>query len=153
HTAGGPFILTLYERRVDKDDLPFFLGLMDHLAQKGISCPLPVRRNDGEVICCIAGRSAALITFLEGMWMRNPDVSHCRQVGQALAEMHLAARDFPLLRENALSPAGWARLWEGCKDRSDEVMEGLAAEVGRDFDEIVGAWPSDLPSGVIHADL
>jgi len=153
HTSDSAFILTLYERRVETSDLPFFLGLMEHLSQKGISCPLPVKRNDGELIGQIAGRPAALITFLEGMWMRNPTVQHCRQVGEALAQMHIAAEDFPLQRQNALSPEGWGRLWDGCRNRADEVMPGLAKEAGKDFDEIVGQWPSDLPSGVIHADL
>jgi len=153
HTSDSAFILTLYERRVETSDLPFFLGLMEHLSQKGISCPLPVKRNDGELIGHIAGRPAALITFLEGMWMRNPTVQHCRQVGEALAQMHIAAEDFPLERQNSLSPEGWGRLWDGCRDRADEVMPGLAKEAGKDFDEIVSQWPSDLPSGVIHADL
>src|SRR5690606_23762600 len=88
HTSESAFILTLYERRVEQSDLPFFLGLMEHLSQKGISCPLPVKRSDGQLIGQIAGRPAALITFLEGMWMRNPTVQHCRQVGEALAQMH-----------------------------------------------------------------
>jgi len=153
HTSESAFILTLYERRVEQSDLPFFLGLMEHLSQKGISCPLPVKRSDGQLIGHIAGRPAALITFLEGMWMRNPTVQHCRQVGEALAQMHVAAEDFPLQRQNSLSPEGWARLWDGCRDRADEVMPGLAKEAGKDFDEIVSHWPTDLPSGVIHADL
>src|SRR5690606_14853142 len=153
HTSVNAFILTLYERRVEKTDLPFFLGLMEHLSKKGISCPLPVHRKDGAVIGHLAGRPAALITFLEGMWMRSPTASHCRQVGAALAEMHLAAADFPLSRPNALSPEGWAPLWEGCRERADEVMPGLADELARDFDDITSRWPTDLPSGIIHADL
>lgn len=153
HTSDGAFILTLYERRVEKTDLPFFLGLMEHLSHKGISCPLPVQQKDGEVIGHIAGRPAAVITFLEGMWMRNPMVQHCRQVGQALAGMHLAGMDFPLKRKNALSPESWGRLWDSCRDRADEVMAGLAEEVGEDVEDIVRRWPADLPSGIIHADL
>jgi homoserine kinase type II len=153
HTSDSAFILTLYERRVEKSDLPFFLGLMEHLSKKGISCPLPVQRNDGVMIGHLAGRPAALITFLEGMWMRSPTVSHCRQVGAALAEMHLAAADFPLSRPNALSPQGWAPLWDGCRERADEVMSGLTEELAQDFDDITSRWPTDLPSGIIHADL
>src|SRR5690606_24640298 len=82
HTSSGAFILTLYERRVEKADLPFFLGLMEHLASKGVSCPLPVRRRDGTMIAELAGRPAALITFLEGMWMRRPTAAHCKEVGK-----------------------------------------------------------------------
>ncbi len=153
HTTSGSYILTLYEKRVDKDDLPFFLGLMEHLAKKGISCPLPVHRRDGSVTGTLAGRTAAVITFLEGMWMRRPTVAHCREVGTALASLHVAGADFPLSRPNALDIAGWRKLWEGSHDRADEVEKGLAAEVDADFATFERNWPKDLPAGVIHADL
>ncbi len=153
HTTAGAYILTLYEKRVDRDDLPFFLGLMDHLAGKGISCPLPVHRSDGRVIGTLAGRPAALITFLEGMWMRRPTAGHCREVGQALAALHLAGADFPLSRPNALAVEGWRTLWDASRKRADEVEPGLAAEVDADFAMFDAAWPKNLPAGVIHADL
>jgi homoserine kinase type II len=153
HTSSGAYILTLYEKRVESSDLPFFLGLMEHLAKKGISCPLPVHRRDGQVIGQLAGRPAAVITFLEGMWMRRPTVAHCREVGKALASLHLAGADFPLSRPNALGIEGWRKLWDGSRSRADEVEPGLAAEVDRDFGELARDWPSALPAGVIHADL
>jgi homoserine kinase type II len=153
HTSTGPYILTLYEKRVERGDLPFFLGLMDHLARKGIVCPLPVHRKDGAVIGEVAGRAAALITFLEGMWMRRPTVAQCREVGKALAALHVAGADFPLTRPNALQMDGWRKLWAGARDRADEVEPGLVAEVDRDFEELARDWPKNLPSGVIHADL
>ncbi|MFI0845679.1 homoserine kinase [Mesorhizobium sp. IMUNJ 23232] len=153
HTSTGAYILTLYEKRVERDDLPFFLGLMDHLARKGIVCPLPVHRRDGAVICEVAGRAAALITFLEGMWMRRPTVAQCREVGKALAALHVAGADFPLTRPNALQIDGWRKLWAGARDRADEVEPGLVAEVDKDFFELTRDWPKELPSGVIHADL
>jgi homoserine kinase type II len=153
HTSSGSFILTLYEKRVHTDDLPFFLGLMHHLAEKGISCPLPVERHDGKLFGTLAGRPAALITFLEGMWMRRPTSAHCREVGRALAEMHVAGMDFPLSRPNALAIDGWRKLWAGSHERADEVEKGLAAEVDADFALFDREWPRDLPSGVIHADL
>jgi homoserine kinase type II len=153
HTSAGSFILTLYEKRVHTDDLPFFLGLMHHLAEKGISCPLPVERHDGKLFGTLAGRPAALITFLEGMWMRRPTSAHCREVGRALAEMHVAGMDFPLSRPNALAIDGWRKLWAGSHERADEVERGLAAEVDADFALFDREWPRDLPSGIIHADL
>jgi homoserine kinase type II len=153
HTSSGSFILTLYEKRVHTDDLPFFLGLMHHLAEKGISCPLPVERHDGKLFGTLAGRPAALITFLEGMWMRRPTSAHCREVGRALAEMHVAGMDFPLSRPNALAIDGWRKLWAGSHERADEVEKGLAAEVDADFALFDREWPKNLPSGVIHADL
>jgi homoserine kinase type II len=153
HTSSGAYILTLYEKRVDKSDLPFFLGLMEHLARKGIFCPLPVHRRDGSVTGTLAGRTAALITFLEGMWMRRPTAAHCREVGKALASLHLAGADFPLSRPNALQIDGWRKLWDGSHARADEVEPGLAAEVDADFAELGEKWPKDLPAGIIHADL
>jgi homoserine kinase type II len=153
HTSGGTYILTLYEKRVEAADLPFFLGLMQHLAERGINCPLPVVRRDGQLIGRLAGRPAAIITFLEGVWMRRPNANHCREVGRALASLHIAGGDFPLARPNALSVPGWRKLWETSRDRADEVEPGLAKEVDADFVEIDRNWPSDLPSGVIHADL
>ncbi|HWK65251.1 MAG TPA: homoserine kinase [Rhizobiaceae bacterium] len=153
HTSGGAYLLTLYEKRVDPADLPFFLGLMQHLAQKGISCPLPVHRRDGGVIGQLAGRPAAVITFLEGMWPRRPTVMHCREVGKALAGLHLAGADFPLRRHNALSIDGWRKLWDAARPRADEVEIGLVAEVDADLADLSARWPAGLPSGVIHADL
>jgi homoserine kinase type II len=153
HTSEGSFILTLYEKRVDIQDLPFFLGLMHHLAGKGISCPLPVERHDGKPFGTLAGRPAALITFLEGMWMRRPTAGHCREVGKALAEMHVAGMDFPLSRPNALAMDGWRKLWQGSHERADEVEKGLAAEVDADFALFENDWPKNLPAGIIHADL
>ncbi|WP_420959799.1 homoserine kinase [Brucella sp. IR073] len=153
HTDKGSFILTLYEKRVNRNDLPFFIGLMQHLATKGIDCPLPVRRKDGGTIGELAGRPAAIVTFLEGMWMRRPTVAHCHAVGEALARLHLAGQDFPMRRENALSVAGWRPLWEKARDRADEVEPGLVAEAESDLAFLEANWPSTLPSGVIHADL
>jgi homoserine kinase type II len=153
HASSGSYILTLYEKRVNRDDLPFFVGLMQHLADKGINCPLPVRRRDGGAIGELAGRPAAIVTFLEGMWMRRPTVEHCREVGKALAAMHLAGQDFSLKRPNALSVAGWRPLWERARGRADEVEKGLAAEVETELAALEREWPKNLPAGVIHADL
>ncbi|TKT81150.1 homoserine kinase [Aquamicrobium sp. LC103] len=153
HTTAGFFILTLYEKRVERSELPFFLGLMEHLAKRGISCPLPVHRSDGEVIGELAGRPCAIITFLEGMWPRRPTAMHCHEVGVALAAMHVAGADFPLTRPNALSLPGWRQLWEMSRERAGEVEPALASEITADFALIEREWPTDLPKGVIHADL
>jgi homoserine kinase type II len=153
HTSGGVYILTLYEKRVDRAELPFFLGLMQHLAQKGISCPLPVMRRDGALIGELAGRPAAIITFLEGVWMRRPTATHCREVGRALAEMHVAGADFPVHRQNRLSVDGWKELWDKARPMADTYEPGLVAEIDAEFAAFERGWPTDLPTGVIHADL
>ena len=120
HTTAGYFILTLYEKRVAKHDLPFFLGLMTHLVSRGISCPLPVKNRSGETLSTLAGRPAAIISFLEGVWPRKPNAAHCAGVGEVLAKMHLAGRDFPMVRANALSVSGWRPLFEQAAARADE---------------------------------
>ncbi len=153
HTSLFPLILTLYEKRVEKSDLPFFLGLMQHLADRGLSCPLPLPRRDGQMLGELSGRPAALISFLEGMWLRKPDARHCRDVGEALAKMHIAVADFALKRPNALSLDGWRVLWDKSEARADEVEPGLQAEIRGEMDFLAANWPADLPSGVIHADL
>src|SRR5262245_40097209 len=84
HTSTGSFILTLYEKRVAKGDLPFFLGLMTHLAAHGINCPQPVKNRSGEALGELVGRPTAIITFLEGVWPRKPNATHCAGVGGAL---------------------------------------------------------------------
>jgi homoserine kinase type II len=153
HTDKAPYILTLYEKRVDRNDLPFFLGLMQHLADRGLSCPLPVARRDGGLLGELAGRPAALISFLEGMWLRKPEARHCREVGVALAQMHLAGEGFMIPRPNALGVSGWRPLWEKSEPRADEVEAGLKSEIRTELDFLERHWPSSLPSGVIHADL
>ena len=111
HTTAGYFILTLYEKRVAPEDIPFFLGLMGHLAARGLTCPQPVKNQTGDMLGWIAGRPAAMVTFLDGMWIRRPTASHCAALGEALAQLHLAGADFPMRRRNALSADGWRPLY------------------------------------------
>jgi homoserine kinase type II len=153
HTSRGNFILTLYEKRVATGDLPFFLGLMEHLARRGITCPLPVHNRAGTVLGTIAGRPAAIITFLDGMWIRRPTAAHCAALGTALGGLHRAGADFPGRRANALSVAGWRPLYGAVAARCDTIQPGLAAGLAAELTQLETAWPRDLPQGVIHADL
>jgi homoserine kinase type II len=153
HTTKGAYILTLYEKRVAEDDLPYFLTLMAHLCQHGVSCPQPAKNRDGRVYSTLAGRPAAIINFLEGMWPRRPNAAHCTGVGEALARMHLAGRDFPLFRANPLSVSGWRPLFERASERADNVQAGLSDFIARELAYLEARWPNDLPVGVIHADL
>ena len=153
HTSAGNFILTLYEKRVAEDDLPFFLGLMEHLAARGITCPQPVKNRQGGVLGKIAGRPAAIVTFLDGLWIRRPSSGHCSAVGEALARLHLAGGDFKQKRANALSIESWRPLYEHAKARGDSVRQGLCSEIQMELDALEKSWPRQLPQGVIHADL
>jgi len=153
HTTSGPYILTLYEKRVNPNDLPFFLGLMEHLAGRGLGCPLPVHARDGRALGTLAGRPAAIVTFLEGMWVKRPTARHWELLGEALARLHLAGADFAIRRPNALSMPSWRPLWERSRARADEVAVGLAEDIEAELDHLEAHWPKDLPAGVIHADL
>ena len=152
-TATGDYILTLYERRVDPTELPWFLGLMEHLATRGIVCPLPVHGRDGLALRQLCGRYAAITTFLPGVWPRRVRLEHCAPVGGALAALHRAGADYAPRRRNALGPHGWLPLLEHTAARADEVMAGLGGELERALRGILGTWPQALPEGHIHADL
>jgi homoserine kinase type II len=151
-TDRGGYILTLYEKRVSVGDLPFFLGLMEHLASRGIACPQPIRDKTGKNWMMLNGKPAALLTFLDGVSLRKPDVAHCAAAGEALARLHAAGSDFAVTRPNSLGPLGWAKLAADTKARADTVQTGLAALIETTLKELSG-WPGSLPSGVIHADL
>ena len=153
HTGAGNFILTLYEKRVAEQDLPFFLALMEHLAARGITCPQPVKNRQGGMLGKLAGRPAAIVTFLDGLWIRRPNAGHCAAVGEALAALHLAGADFKMRRQNALSIESWRGLYEQARARGDSVRPGLCAEIAKELDALDKSWPRDLPQGVIHADL
>ncbi|ADJ24688.1 homoserine kinase [Hyphomicrobium denitrificans ATCC 51888] len=153
HTTKGAFILTLYEKRVDPKDLPFFLGLMEHLSARGVTCPLPVRDSEGRVLNELAGRHAALVTFLEGMWPTHPKAEHCLELGKALARMHIAGAGFALHRANALGLSGWRPLFERFSPRAAEILPELKTLIADELSFLEKSWPADLPQGVIHADL
>ena len=152
-TERGNFILTLYEKRVAPQDLPFFIALMEHLARHGVACPTPVKGRDGIALRELCGRPAAMVTFLAGMWPRRILPFHCRGVGASLAALHRAGASFRMTRANDLSVAGWRRYFEACRARAAEVYPGLAEELGSELALLESAWPRDLPTGVIHADL
>lgn len=146
---------------MNREDLPYFLGLMDHLAGKGLACPTPIHDREGNTLREVAGRPCAIISFLNGVWPKRPTTHHCREVGAAMARMHVSGQDFTLHRPNALSIAGWQGLVEACAGRADEIRAGLQAELARDYDALAASWPEPpgrsgtrpLPHGVIHADM
>ncbi|MBK8198834.1 MAG: homoserine kinase [Acidobacteria bacterium] len=154
-TEKGRFILTLFEKRVNAAELPYFIGLKQHLAAKGYPCPEPVMGRDGEALRTLEGRPAVIITFLEGLSPRRPNVRQCRALGEGLAQMHLALADFAMVRENSLGPKAWSRLWEGRSEDAEALQAGLAATVDDAFAVIrkARAFSSTLPRGTIHADL
>jgi homoserine kinase type II len=152
-TTSGDFILTLYEKRVDPTELPWFLGLMEHLALRGLVCPQPVHGSDGIALRQLCGRHAAITTFLPGVWPRRVRIEHCGPLGTALASLHRAGTDYKPRRFNALGPIGWMPLLQRSQSRADEVQPGLATELEQSLRMILTHWPVGLPEGHIHADL
>jgi len=153
HTSAGTYILALYEKRVAAKDLPFFLGLMQHLASRGITCPLPIKNKKGQALGKVAGRPAAIISFLDGLWIRRPSAVHCAGLGEALAKLHLAGLDFQGKRRNTLSVDGWRPLFEHCRGRVNDVQRSLRDLIEKELVALERDWPRGLPQGVIHADL
>jgi homoserine kinase type II len=150
------FILTLYEKRVNPDDLPFFINLMSHLAESGLPCPVPVKRKDGSTLSHVAGRPAAIVSFLEGLSLRRPEAVHCHALGVRMAEMHLAAQRFDMERMNNLSIDAWPGLYETSRNNADTLHAGLTDLIDGELARLKEHWPDKetaLPRGIIHADL
>ena len=152
-TDKANYILTLFEKRTNKEDLPFFMGLTEHLAQKGIICPSPIHDNEGQILQMVAGKPAAIVSFLDGVSHKVPNAVQCRALGETLARMHLASADFEMSRQNALGPQGWQPLLSSIEPQETSLPDNLKEMAQDKLDTILAQWPDNLPSGVIHADL
>lgn len=150
------YILTIFEARVNEAELPFYLGLMQHLAEKGIPCPLPITARDGTVIQRTpTGKPCVMVSFLTGRSVRQIHNQHTRELGEVLAKMHLSAKNYSGKRPNALSLAGWRKLFEKTAERADECLPGLRDAIENELHYLMREWPGPalLPAGVVHADL
>lgn len=154
-TTKGRYILTLFEKRVNEADLPYFINLKKHLAAAEFPCPQPIPASDGAALRSLNNRPAVIVSFLNGLSLKSPDANHCRQLGQALANMHRALDGFQMTRENALGPAAWPGLWKGRDETANQLRAGLAVDIDADLAAIAAAKPQslELPRGTIHADL
>jgi homoserine kinase type II len=152
-TTQGSYILTLYEKRIEVEELPFFLSLMEHLAQAGLPCPLPVHARNGSMTGRLNGRAAAILSFLDGVSLRRPTAEHCGRAGRALAGLHAAGASFPEHRANALGLKGWQKLALDCDAHADGVSDGSRALIDSEIAFLSRNWPTGLPEGIIHADF
>ena len=152
-TTQGRFVLTLFEKRVHAADLPFFMGLMEHLAVQGLPCPQPIKGRDGKAERMLNDRPACLVSRLNGMVPEFITPDHCHELGQALARLHLAGRTAPVHRANDLGLAAWQLLAKQCAGRADEVQQGLDDALQLELAFLASHWPAHLPAGIIHADL
>lgn len=151
-TTEGLYILTLFEQYVQADDLPFFMGVKEHLALSGFECPQPIHLISGEILTSVAGRPAAIVSFLKGQWPRRPQVKHCAETGKALARLHVIGQDYGGQRANDLSIAGWRRLIDAAGERAETVLAGLSQELANELTYLEAHWPDGLPRGLIHGD-
>lgn len=152
-TTTGRFILTLYEKRVAADDLPYFMALLDHLDAKGLPVPPAIKDRAGLEIHELEGRPACLIKFLNGVSVTTPTAAQAHAAGAAMGQMHAALMDFAPERPNSMGIASWAPLLEQCGESLDEIAPGLFDRVSNALASIAARWPQDLPTSAIHADL
>ncbi len=152
-TERGRFILTVYERRVRETDLPFFIALMQHLAARGFPCPTPIADRKGQALQTLHGKPSALVSFLSGVSVRRPSVGKCREAGIGLARLHLAADGYQGRRHNALGQSSWATLFADQRPAAERLRPGLSRQIDEDLAMLALAWPRNLATGVIHADL
>ena len=152
-TTRGRYFLTLFEKRVEAAELPWFLKLMTHCADAALPVPRPIPARDGAALRTLAGRPACLIEFITGVSVVAPTPAEAYAVGTALGDLHTATATFTAERPNALGPAGWARLAEACKGQLDAIAPGLDAQVTRELAGATAAWPAHLDRATIHADL
>lgn len=152
-TEDSRYILTIYEKRINTEELPFYLNLMQHLSAKGIPCPVPIKTNSGENLSHISGKPCAIVSFLNGKGVKSIRNEHLSELGTNMAKMHIAASDFSMKRENNFSLNGWGKLFNSVKNHADGIKEGLKDEIEQQLSYLSVNWPSSLYSGIVHADL
>ncbi len=152
-TAQGRFIMTIYEKSVAVDDLPFYLGATEMAADAGLPAARPVHTVSGATTQAIRGKTCALCTFLSGVSPKRPNAAQSRAVGVALAKLHNALVEFPLKRSNSLGPSDWPLMWAGRENDGETLEVGTTDAIAADLAAISTNWPTDLPTGTIHADL
>jgi homoserine kinase type II len=151
-TEAGRFILTVYEKRVREEELPFFLELMQWLARHGYPSATPIADRQGRLLKRVRGKPCAIVSFLPGLSVRRPGVGHCREAGEGLARLHLAADGYAGMRANDLGQAAWAPMFGELAQDAERLKPGLAAVIRSDLELFDARWPTGLPEGIVHAD-
>lgn len=153
-TDKNRYILTLFEKRVNPEELPFYLSFMQHLQNAGISCPSAATDKDGNRVFKISGKPAIITTFLDGAWPKDGiTTAHCAAVGDILARMHNAAATFNIKRSNAMALPAWRSLIHASAAEANTMEPDLFAALDAETDFLEQNWPRRLPRGAVHADL
>ena len=147
------FILTIYEKRVQSEDLPFFSDLMSFLNKASFKCPAPILNNDNSTITNFDGKKLMIVSFLEGKSKSNLSPNNCKAIGIEIAKMHELTKNFKIKRQNNLSVNSWRNLFNSVKDQCSKLNEDLPKLIEENLLSVEKNWPKDLPKGIIHADL
>ncbi len=147
------FILTVYEKRVKSEDLPFFSELMSSLNKANFKCPVPIKNNQNKTLLEYNGKKLMIVSFLEGKAKQNLSPSNCKSIGIEVAKMHQITKNFKLKRENDLSVKSWRKLFNSIKDKCANIHEDLPKLIEENLNDVEKNWPKELPKGIIHADL
>ena len=152
-TDKGKFILTVYEKRVEEKDLPFFMGLMRNLFDANFPSPEPIINKNGNYITEISGKKAAVVSFLDGIAKKNLSPNDCNEVGIQTAKLHFITKNLSGKRENKLSVNSWRKIYKKVQNDCSKIHPSLTKIIEKNLDEIESNWPKNIPSGIIHADL
>ena len=152
-TDKGKFILTIYEKRVNKDDLPFFSKLMVELSNKNFICPKPILNKNNKYISDLGSKKFMLVSFLEGKSNTNLSPDDCGSVGKEAARLHEITKNFHFKRNNDLSVKSWRKIFDQVKDRCNQIHPDLPKLIETNLRDVEKDWPENLPKGIIHADL
>ena len=152
-TNKGKFILTVYEKRIEEKDLPFFMGLMRNLFDSKFPSPEPIINKNGNYITEISNKKAAVVSFLQGSAQKNLTPNNCYEVGVQAAKLHLITKNLTLKRKNTLSINSWRQIYKNVQKDCSRIHPNLSKVIERNLDEIEANWPKTIPSGIIHADL
>ena len=147
------YILTIYEKRVKSEDLPFFSDLMTGLDKENFKCPVPIKNRDNKTISVYKNKSLMIVSFLEGKAKKILNPNNCRSLGQEVARMHLITKKFKIQRQNSLSVRSWRSIFEQIKDKCIDIHKDLPKLIDSNLTDVEKNWPKDLPAGIIHADL
>ena len=150
---GTPYILTIFEKRVNEDDLPFFINLKLYLNQNNFKCPRPIQNRNGEIINSIKNKKAVIISFIEGNKIDKPNINECNEIGKMLGNLHNLTINFNESRQNSLDIKEWKNLLSKCTKNEDKKFDIILKEVENEIDFLESVWPKNIPSGVVHADL
>tara|TARA_Y100000590_G_C15712081_1_gene1010629 strand:- start:248 stop:1216 length:969 start_codon:yes stop_codon:yes gene_type:complete len=152
-TEKGKYILTLYEKRVEEKDLPFFISLMKNLFDKKFPSPEPIINRNGNYISEISKKKAAVVSFLEGSAKKILNPNDCYEIGTNTAKLHLITKDLTGRRKNKLSIDSWRKIYNKVKNDCSKISANLPKIIEKNLYEIEKNWPKNIPSGIIHADL